>query len=229
MRETQALITQLTSLTADIVCVHLKLAPFINYQPGQYLQFKHQAQFLSYSIANAAQPGELLELHVRDNSLMRIISFLQQKMSKQQPLTLRLPLGLCHVGCLHADKPILLIAGGTGFAPIKAMLEYLIHKPLVDVTLIWSVRAVDDLYANELVMNWAKKYDFLNYCPMITGAHPERLVDKILAKKDLMTHQVVIAGPFEMAYELRRHLVGAGVGAAYIHADAFEFITQGEK
>ena len=73
-----------------------------------------------------------------------------------------------------SDKPIVLLASGTGFAPIKAMVEHAIHKsPTRPMTLYWGGRRPQDLYMNALCEEWARTLPDFRYVPVVSDAQPE--------------------------------------------------------
>jgi CDP-4-dehydro-6-deoxyglucose reductase, E3 len=73
-----------------------------------------------------------------------------------------------------SDKPLVFVASGTGFAPIKAVIEHMFHKGIArPMTLYWGGRRPKDLYMNELVAGWAAEHAGFKYVPVISEALPE--------------------------------------------------------
>jgi CDP-4-dehydro-6-deoxyglucose reductase len=73
-----------------------------------------------------------------------------------------------------SDKPMVFVASGTGFAPIKALLEHMLHKGIVrPVTLYWGGRRPLDLYMHDWLLATAEKMPSLRYVPVVSDALPE--------------------------------------------------------
>jgi CDP-4-dehydro-6-deoxyglucose reductase len=74
----------------------------------------------------------------------------------------------------ESDKPIILLASGTGFAPVKALVEHMIHlKSTRPVSLYWGGRRPQDLYMHELCEQWAREIPHFRYIPVVSDALPE--------------------------------------------------------
>src|SRR5690606_15495946 len=72
------------------------------------------------------------------------------------------------------DKPIILLGSGTGFAPLKAMVEHMVHQGVQrEVTLYWGGRRPRDLYMSELVESWVRTIPGFRYVPVVSEAAPE--------------------------------------------------------
>src|SRR3990167_3159173 len=139
---------RLNDNTLEII---LKPTEPFSYQAGQYLQLFLGEEPLYFSIANA--PSETIELHLRHNSNNQALF---EAILHEKKLSLALPFGSCHVERLASNKPILFLAGGTGFAPIKAMIEHLIaSKDPRHFELFWAAREASGHYLDKQVKHWA--------------------------------------------------------------------------
>ncbi|MFY7697998.1 MAG: NAD(P)H-flavin reductase [Legionella sp.] len=223
--QTTAVIEKLNSLTSSIVQVILGPKQFIPYEAGQYLKILRKGDEVSYSIANAPIENGKYELHIRQNPSNPASSTFMIELEKSNMISLELPFGDCSLSQLDRDKPILLIAGGTGFAPIKAMIEQLMllgHTG--NIVLIRGIRSQDDLYMDSLTLFWHKTmHNFHCYTYVSESKHT-------LAKKIIENHlhhtfnwQTVLAGPFDMVYSIRDALVNEGVSVQNLFSDAFSF------
>ena len=215
-KSTQARIIGIQPLNARIDHITLLPDEFISYEAGQYLDILLQDQRLSYSIANAPLNSGTYHLHVRKSSLF----------TQGITLTLELPFGNCTLAKLNPNNPILLIAGGTGFAPIHAMLEQLLAQhDTRPTTLYWVTRSPDDLYFKDALQNWKNEQRNFNFVLQFSTNHSNALSDIILSNHytDINRIQIVLAGPFDMVYRLRDELVAHGIKTNQLFSDAFNF------
>jgi CDP-4-dehydro-6-deoxyglucose reductase len=227
---THARVVRITPLTNSILQLILELEEYVDYQAGQYLQIISENQEFSYSIANAPLGSHNYELHIRhtrDNPYNQ--PFLAE-IKRKGAVTIRLPLGTCDVSHLHPNLPILFIAGGTGFAPIKAMIEQLLAtgEPRA-FELFWGARSQSDLYMDDKVMQWQNHVSNFKYFSQLSETSTQTLASMVLARhqQDINNWQVVISGPFDMVYSTRDQLVDNGALASNLFSDAFSF--EGEK
>lgn len=233
MTETSAQVVRVTPLTDKIIALQLLPENYIDYQAGQYLQIFSEGQWLSYSIANAPLGAHNYELHIRHDPQNTSNQALFREIKQQGNVRIRLPFGDCHLDKLDADRPILFIAGGTGFAPVHAMIEQLLatgdRRPFV---LYWGARSQSDLYLEEKALQWQAHVSHFRYVPLVSATDSgETLATLVLKqhKKDLFDYQVVIGGPFDMVYATRDALVAAGVLNSRLYSDAFAFEEKGSE
>lgn len=222
----KAEVEQVIPLTDSILQVTLKPAHYINYQPGQYLQILSADGELSYSIANAPLGSHLYELHIRHSQDNNNNQQLLNEIKKKGEVTIRVPLGQCHLNQFNAEKPILFIAGGTGFAPIKAMIEQLLASgDKRAFELFWGARSQSDLYMDEKVRQWQAHVEHFDYFSSLSNTSRETLASVILDHhaSDLKNWQIAIAGPFDMVYAIRDILIAHGVSQEQLFSDAFDF------
>lgn len=224
---TRAEVERITPLTDSII--ELVLAPehYVDYRAGQYLQIRSGDEFLSYSIANAPLGSHKYELHIRHdhNNLSNQALFAEIK--KQGVVSIRLPMGDCHLDKLDPHIPVLFIAGGTGFAPIKAMIEQMLatgDKRLFE--LYWGARSQSDLYMDDKVRQWAAHVTHFRYFSLLpTNDSKEKLATLVINQheKNIEAYQMVISGPFDMVFATRDALVAVGAPNARLYSDAFGF------
>ncbi len=196
----------------------LKPEHFVPYQAGQYLQIHRPEGDSYYSIANAPIAEPCYDLHVRHRAPAQV-------WDSQQVLSLSLPYGICDISHLHLDKPILFIAVGTGFAPLRAMIDQLLHQSDPrHFELYWGVAVSDDLYDQDSLQRWQVQRPSFCHVPHISVAHQADLITLILEQHpDLKDWQIVMAGPFELMYVMQRALMQYGIDKQSIFSDAFEF------
>lgn len=219
-----ATVESIIPLTDSIIQVCLNPQTYVDYRAGQYLQIVLHGQVLSYSIANAPLGSRKYELHIRHASNNQQNALLLAEFKKGE-ITVQIPQGNCHLDCLNLHKPLLFIAGGTGFAPIKAMIEQLLASgDNRYFELIWGVRSKSDLYMDDKVSHWRKHVRHFQYYAHVTGSHKSSLTAMVLKKhaEELNKWQFVISGPFDMACSLREQLMEHGVTKENLFSDAWD-------
>jgi len=168
-------VQSLQRVTDDVVVLGLKLPANerLQFLAGQYLEFLlKDGSRRSFSMANAPHDDALIQLHVRHVPGGQFTDHVFGKMKERDILRFEGPQGTFF---LREDsaKPIVFVASGTGFAPIKSIIEHALHKGIArPMTLYWGGRRPKDLYMNALAENWAAQGK-LGYVPVISDALPE--------------------------------------------------------
>lgn len=222
----KAHIEQITPLTDSIMQLVLTPEEYVDYYAGQYLQILFGEEAFSYSIANAPLGSHKYELHIRHSLENPYNQRLFEHIKEHASVTINLPFGECSMEHLDAHRPILFLAGGTGFAPVKAMIEQLLSRAdKRPFELFWGARLQNDLYMDEKVNSWQTHVTHFNYFSLLSEENPEPLVSFVLARhpKDLADWQIVISGPFDMVYSTRDALIHHGVPPDHLFSDAFGF------
>jgi len=162
--------------TEDVVIVYLKLPTNerLQFLAGQYLDILlKDGTRRSFSMANAPHDDEFLQVHIRHVAGGAFTDHVFGKMKERDILRFEAPLGTFHLR-EDSDKPIVFVASGTGFAPIKAMIESAFAKNIGrPMTLYWGGRRPRDLYMNDLPEAWAKEHPGFRYIPVISDGLPE--------------------------------------------------------
>ncbi len=226
---TSAHVTQATPLTRNLL--HVTLAPehYIPYESGQYLHVISSTETLYYSIANAPLGSHTYELHIRHTPGNIEHQHILNPITQLGRVIINVPFGQCTLKTLDPYRPIIFVAGGTGFAPIKAMIETLLTEgDTRPFELYWSARCQEDLYLNEHVLTWQKHIDHFDYIPHITTPNQATLFERIQKKHpyDLTDYQIVLAGPFDLVYSLRDDLIQQGLSQNQLFSDAFDLETK---
>jgi CDP-4-dehydro-6-deoxyglucose reductase len=231
----QLILTQVESvnpLTDSILKLILAPDHYVEYQAGQYLDIIFADEVLSYSIANAPLGSHKYELHIRHSADNASNQLLLAEIKQRGALTIRMPLGDCHLDKLDKQLPILFIAGGTGFAPVKAMIEQLLasgdERPF---ELFWGARSQSDLYMHEKVIHWQAHATHFRYFSLLPNSSSKDTLASMVIEQhqqDLGNWQFVISGPFDMVFATRDALVAKGVQQAQLFSDAFSFEKKGE-
>jgi len=157
--------------TADVAIVRLKLPTNerLQYLPGQYIDFLlKDGHRRSFSLATPPHSDELLELHIRHTPGGFFTDPLFTTYKGREILRFEGPLGTFYLR-EDTDKPVIFVAGGTGFAPIKAIIEHAVFKNLNrPMTLYWGGRRKKDLYMMELAEQWAKEVPDFKFVPVLS-------------------------------------------------------------
>ena len=162
---------------ADVAIVKFKLPANerLQYLAGQYVDFLlKDGHRRSFSLATAPHDDALLELHIRHIAGGFFTDPLFTTYKGREILRIEGPLGSFYLR-EESDKPMIFVAGGTGFAPIKAMIEHAFHhevdRPMV---LYWGARSLADLYLPELPGKWQQRASELHVHPGAVRAASRR-------------------------------------------------------
>jgi CDP-4-dehydro-6-deoxyglucose reductase len=198
-------VQKLERATQDVMLLGLKLPANerLQFLAGQFLEFLlKDGKRRSFSMANAPHDDELIQLHVRHVPGGQFTDHVFGKMKERDILRFEGPLGTFF---LREDsaKPLVFVASGTGFAPIKAIIEHALKKGISrPMTLYWGGRRPGDLYLHALAAGWAAQ-GALQYVPVISDALPEDawagrtgFVHRAVMQDfpDLSAHQVYACG-----------------------------------
>lgn len=160
----------------DVMVLQLKLPANerLQFLAGQYIDFLlKDGRRRSYSIANPPHDDTLIELHIRHLPGGHFSDRVFTEMKEKDILRLEGPLGSFFIR-EESDKPMIFLAGGTGFAPIKAMLLHAFAgatpRPMV---LYWGVRSRKDLYMGDLAAAWQQAHANFSFIPVLSEPRPE--------------------------------------------------------
>lgn len=162
----------------DVVILSVKLPANerLQFLAGQYIDFLlRDGDRRSFSIGNAPHDDEFTQLHVRLVAGGKFTEHVFNTMKEREILRFEGPLGSFFLR-EDSNKPVVFVASGTGFAPIKSILEYAFRKGLNKdrrMTLYWGGRRPSDLYLNALPVQWAAEQENFSYVPVISDALPE--------------------------------------------------------
>jgi CDP-4-dehydro-6-deoxyglucose reductase len=207
-------VQKMERLADDVMALYLRLPANerLQFLAGQYIEFllKDGAR-RSFSMGNAPHDDELIQLHVRRVAGGQFTDHVFGKMKERDILRLEGPLGTFF---LREDsaKPIVLVASGTGFAPIKSIIENALHKGVTrPMVLYWGGRRPKDLYMDALARQWP-----IQYVPVVSDALPEDswtgrsgFVHRAVMQDfpDLSGHQVYACGVSVMVDAARRDFI----------------------
>jgi len=234
VRKMPTRVTSIQRAAPDVAILTLQLPAneALAYRAGQYVEFLlKDGKRRAYSIAVAPSLGGPLELHVRHLPGGLFTDQVFSTMKERDILRFEGPHGTFFLR-EESDKPIVLLASGTGFAPVKALVEHLVHlKSTRPVALYWGGRRPQDLYMHALCERWARELPGFTYVPVVSDALPEDgwtgrtgWVHAAVMQDipDLSGHQVYACGAPVMVDSARRDYVErCGLPPDEFYADAF--------
>ncbi len=226
-------VSKLERLTADVMRVFLKLpaAERLQFLAGQYIDFLlPEGRRRSFSIANAPQSDEFIELHIKHIERGRFTGDVFSQLKEKALLRLEGPLGNFYLR-KDSTRPVIFIAGGTGFGPIKGMIESALAEGITrPMHLYWSARAQRDLYLDDLPRAWQARHGHFRYTPVLsqpqdhwqgkTGYAAPAVMEDF---PDLSGYEVYTSGPPAMVRDVQASFLKRGLTLENFYSDPFEF------
>lgn len=219
-------------LCHDVMRLTLKLPSnqSFDYLPGQYIDvLLRDGRRRSFSMAGLPGTGEL-QFHIRRVPGGFYTNYVFSEMKERDLLRLQGPLGTFFLR-EDSERPMIFMAGGTGFAPIKAIIEHVLQSGVMrPLHLFWGVRAQRDLYLGELAARWARENSHITFTPVLS--EPDAgwrgatgwVHEAVLAHHpDLAGFDVYASGPPPMIEAARPAFKRAGVVSDQLYYDSFEF------
>jgi CDP-4-dehydro-6-deoxyglucose reductase len=231
-------IARLERLAPDVMQVFLRLPAVetLRFQPGQYLDvLRDGGRRRSFSIASPPHDAELLELHVRRVAGGDFTVALFERLQVGALLRIEGPIG--QFIYRESAAPALLIAGGTGFAPIKAMLRHALERGSSRALhFYWGARQAIDVYEESLVLDWVRAHPQLEFTTVLSeatsldpSARHHRLGwvhEAVLADHPALdAFEVYAAGPPAMVEAIRATFPAHGLSEDRLHFDSFDYAT----
>lgn len=233
-----ARVHKLTRAAPDVMIVELKLPPNqrLQYFAGQYIEILlKEGRRRAFSLANAPHDDSCLQLHIRQVPGGFFTGQVFSSLHERDMLRFNGPHGGFYLR-EDSNKPMLLVAGGTGFAPIKAIVEHALaegsNRPM---TIYWGGRGRDDLYLLPLAEQWAREHAHIAFVPVLSDppegddwqgrrgfVHAAAMADF----PDLSGHQVYVCGSPAMVLAARRDFVGqCQLPEGEFFADSFDYAS----
>jgi CDP-4-dehydro-6-deoxyglucose reductase, E3 len=234
-------IARITPLASDVMQVWLRLPAVetMRFQAGQYLDVLLEGgRRRSFSIASPPHDSELLELHVR-----RVAGggFTERLFTTNAVDALRVGSLLRIEGPVGqftyrpGTGPLLMIAGGTGFAPLKSILRHVLESGGIErnMHLYWGARQRQDIYEEQLALDWARRHPRLRFTAVLSesgeaGTQQHHRLgwvhEAVLADyPDLSAFEVYAAGPPAMIEAIRTSFPRRGLDPNRLHFDSFDY------
>jgi NAD(P)H-flavin reductase/ferredoxin len=227
-----AKVQRVTWPAEDVAILQLRLPTGVRarFRAGQYLKvFMADGDSRNYSMANPPHQNDSVQLHIRHVPGGRFSESVLAGMQKGDALRVELPYGEFSLN-EESDKPAILIATGTGFAPIKSIVEDQLKRGSErSIHLYWGARKRADLYLAELAEKWAARAPWFSFTPVLSEAedgwpgrtgwvHASVLDDR----PDLSGYEVYACGSPMMTSAAREDFVSrGGLDPDSFHCDAF--------
>jgi len=234
-------VTDIARPAPDVAVLRLRLPPNENFffRAGQYIDvLLPDGVRRSYSIAVPPDPVSLthIELHIRHHPGGRFTEHVFSELAPREMLRFEGPFGSFFLR-EATEKPTILLAGGTGFAPVKAIVEYALQRGSTrEFHVYWGGRRRRDLYLADLPLKWAEDHPNVHFVPVLsepgmdcdwtgrTGWVHQAVVDDF---PDLSGYEVYACGAPAMVNAAREDFTSTrGLPQTAFHADAF--LTQAE-
>ncbi len=227
----RAVVKSVKPLNKDVTHLVLELPEHSDliFRAGQYVNILlPQAGHRSFSMASRPH-RRLLDFHIRHIPGGQFSSGMMQQLQPGDPLEVELPLGTF---CYHEEdyRPILMLATGTGIAPIKSMIETVLDAEYCPpVSLYWGVRTEQDLYLQQEILSWATRLDDFRYVPVLSRAdatwngrqgHIQDAVLQDMADA-LAEHAVYLCGSPDMIAAAKRALLAKQASVHHHYAEGF--------
>lgn len=229
----QASVHDITPLSHDVFRVLLDLPKrqSLQFHAGQYLAVHLSDAEPSYFSIASSPNAQQIELHVQAatdwTSAQRIMETLEQ----HGQVSLELPHGKACLGVVP-QRPLVLVAAGTGFAQVKSLVDYLMENDCQQpVTLYWGVRRSEDMYLGDMARQWHEQHSDFTFIPVVGDSadndwsgHHDQLVHTVLAgRDDWASVDVLASGSPVMVYTLMDALLEAGMPPERFASDVLEY------
>jgi CDP-4-dehydro-6-deoxyglucose reductase len=235
IRTLRCRVEKLVRATHNVMIMYLKLPANqrLRFLAGQYIDFLlADGRRRSFSIANAPHNDEFIELHIRYVGGGDFTDYVFNELKEKTLMRIQGPLGSFFLR-EDSDRPTILMAGGTGIAPIKSLLEHAqfvgVNRPIF---VYWGVRTKQDLYMEEFILVRRAQMPNLKYVAVLSDPEPEDhwhgrigyVQDAVLEDfNDLSHYDVYACGPPAMVYSARDAFRAKGLPEDHYYSDAFEF------
>ena len=226
-------VSKVMDMAPDVRAIFLKIPATerLQFLPGQYIDvLLKEGGRRSFSLANAPGDDALLELHIKRVPGGMFTDHVFSTLKEKDILRFEGPLGTFFIR-QESTRPLLMVATGTGFAPIKSMLESLFAQDFIrPVHFYWGVRHAEDFYYQDLLNEWHSRYAHFRVIQVVsrpesswsgaTGYVTEHIMRDF---PDVSAFDAYICGHPDMVFSLSAALQEAGLSPEHIFADAFVF------
>ncbi|MEE8495295.1 MAG: FAD-binding oxidoreductase [Xanthomonadales bacterium] len=231
-----ARVIEKTVLSKNVVRLRLKLpkAQRLQFLAGQYVDvLLAGGKRRAFSIASCPSLEDEIELHIRHVEGGGFTGYVFDELKVRDILRFEGPLGNFFVRNDKIERPMIMMGGGTGFAPLKSMIENLLEQDdQREIHLYWGARISEELYLDDLPSQWAREHAHIHYRRAIcepgsphagdefTGLVHAAVIDDF---PDLTGFDVYMSGPPAMIATAKQAFVQHGVEDQRLFYDSFEF------
>jgi CDP-4-dehydro-6-deoxyglucose reductase len=231
-----ARVIEKTLLAEKVIRLRLKLpkAQRLQFLAGQYVDvLLAGGKRRAFSIASCPSLEDEIELHIRHVEGGDFTGFVFDKLKERDILRLEGPLGNFFVRNDQPERPMIMLGGGTGFAPLKSMIENLIEQgDGREIHLYWGARTREELYLDELPARWARDHKHIHFRRAILDPNSSPAVngftgfvhEAVVADfPDLSAYDIYMSGPPAMIDTARQAFIRCGIDELRLFYDSFEF------
>jgi NAD(P)H-flavin reductase len=215
----------------DISVLLVRPEPELDFVPGQSVAIECPSRpklWRYYSMANAPRQDGLLEFHIRLVDGGAVSMALTSTTAVGTELRLGSPVGVLTLSSPPSGRDLLLIAGSTGLAPLKAIVEQVAARPEPPprIHLFFGARTAEGLYDLDNLEKMAAEHPWLTVIPTVSedprfGGETGSLPDVVARCGDWSRHDAYIAGPSDMVRQAADRLTAAGMGPDQVHIEDF--------
>jgi CDP-4-dehydro-6-deoxyglucose reductase len=240
VRKLPARVIEKTRLTNNVVRLRLLLPPAqrLQFLAGQYVEvLLAGGKRRAFSIASCPSLENEIELHIRHVDGGDFTGYVFDELQERDILRFEGPQGNFFVRNDRPERPMILMGGGTGFAPLKSMIENLLEQgDRREIHLYWGTRVAAELYLDELPQAWAREHAHIHYRRALSAAtaaadepggpeaFPGFVHDAVTADHpDLSGFDVYMSGPPAMIEAAKKAFSRHGLPADRLFYDSFEF------
>jgi NAD(P)H-flavin reductase/ferredoxin len=223
-----ARVFRLTRLAPDVMLVHLRLPAGIRvkFKAGQHLNLLlDNGERRDFSFANPPRESDGVQLHIRHVPNGAFTGYVFNELKRGDRLRVEIPFG--DFTLRESGKPILFVAGSTGFAPIASIIEDIFIRGIErDMTLYWGARQRSGLYS-DLPERWQHNYPRFKYVPVLSDVEEPGIRHGLVHQVALADHpslaafQAYVCGVPAMTNAARRDFLAAGLPPDEFFCDAF--------
>jgi len=233
VRRITCTVTRKTRLATDVMQVFLEppTEERIQYRAGQYLDFiLEDGRRRAFSIANPPHDDATIELHIRHVPGGEFTDFVFDQMQQGDSQQIEAPLGGFYLR-EDSKRPIIMMAGGTGFAPLKGIIEHAFHIGIErPIHLFWGARAEPDIYLSDLPAKWAAERDNFQFTPVLSEPEPDWkgrtgwVHEAVLEDyANMAMFELYMSGPPPMVFAGKHAFTAAGLLPDHMYSDVFEW------
>jgi len=206
---------------------------------GQYLALNLPEREEPAFFSIASRPGlRTITLHIQADphleSAREVIHMLSSSLADKTVVSVNLPFG---EACLvkAPEKPLILMAAGTGFAQMKSIIEHLLSLDYSHpIALYWGVRKQEDMYLQGLAQDWSDLHENFQFKPLIAdienikdNAHHNQLSDAVLeAHPELENSMVFVSGSPKLVFSAMDALTEAGLPETQFYSDVLAYASR---
>jgi len=232
MSEIRCSVEKLHAFNDSVYHVVLRPEQSFAYKAGQYLMVKMSDEDKRpFSIASAPSDGDLIELHIGASEQHSYPMQVIERMKENQEITILAPFGDADLSNDN-ERPIILVAGGTGFSYVRSILRELVaNNDQRQVAVYWGCKDLAHFYVLEEAQQLTAAHDNITLIPVVENAPADwsgvsGLVHHAIlaAYSDLSEYEIYAAGRFEMVGAIRDAFLEQGMKIEHMHGDALAYL-----